>query len=92
MKTFACKACTNSLPTKVNLQKMVIVVGGNCTHCYLKDKVGVDIVRNVREEHNYATRLAFKTTNNEAKYKVLLVRLTITESLGANEVEVKADS
>lgn len=37
-------------------------------------------------------RLEFKTTNNEAKYEVLLARLAMVEPLGAKEVDVKVDS
>lgn len=45
-----------------------------------------------REEHNYAIKFTFKTTNNEVEYETLLVGLSVTESLGATEVEVRVDS
>lgn len=35
------------------------------------------------EEHNYAIKIAFKKTNNEAKYKALLERLPVARLLGA---------
>ena len=37
-------------------------------------------------------KLAFKTTNNEAKYEALLAGLSMAEALGATEVEVKSNS
>lgn len=50
------------------------------------------IVSDVGEEYNYAIILAFKTTNNEVEYEVLLAGLTVTKSLEANEIKVKANS
>lgn len=43
-------------------------------------------------EHNYAIKLMFKTTNNEAKYEALLVGMLVARALGATEIKVKADS
>lgn len=40
----------------------------------------------------YSMRLGFKVKNNEAEYKVMLARVTIAKTSGANEVEMKADS
>lgn len=39
--------------------------------------MGVHIVIDAGEEHNYAIRLAFKTTNNKAKYEAPLTELAI---------------
>lgn len=50
------------------------------------------IVLESGEELNYALKLGFKTTDNEAEYEALLAGLTIAKSLGATEVEVKHDS
>ncbi|KAF5463927.1 hypothetical protein F2P56_014050 [Juglans regia] len=44
------------------------------------------------EEHNYAIKLGFKTTNNKAEYEALLARMIVARSLGATEVEVRANS
>lgn len=49
------------------------------------------IVSNSGQEH-YMTKLAFKTTNNDVEYKVLVARRSRAEGLGASEVEVKANS
>ncbi|XP_040995975.1 keratin, type I cytoskeletal 9-like [Juglans microcarpa x Juglans regia] len=46
---------------------------------------------NTEEEHHYVIRLTFKTTNNEVKYETLLAGLSITEALGAVEIEVRVD-
>lgn len=54
--------------------------------------VWVHIVTDSGEKHHYAIKLAFKTTNNEAKYEAMLVGLTIIETLGAIEVGVRVDS
>ena len=37
-------------------------------------------------------RLSFSTTNNEAKYKALLVRMTIVSKMGEKTVEIFSDS
>lgn len=44
------------------------------------------------EEHNYAIKLTFKTTNNEVEYEGLFLDLTIAKSLHIEEVEVQVDS
>ncbi|XP_041000589.1 uncharacterized protein K02A2.6-like [Juglans microcarpa x Juglans regia] len=54
--------------------------------------VGVHIIISLGEKLDYALKLGFKVTNNEAEYEALLSGLTISRSLGAIEVEVKADS
>lgn len=40
----------------------------------------------------YIRSLQFKVTNNEAKYEAMLVGLAITRALGANELNMKANS
>lgn len=50
------------------------------------------IITPVREEHNYAIRLAFKITNNEAEYKAILLEQVITKALGATKIEIRTDS
>ncbi|XP_041025415.1 14.7 kDa ribonuclease H-like protein [Juglans microcarpa x Juglans regia] len=54
--------------------------------------VGVHIVTESGEELNYEIKLSFKDTNNEAEYEALLEGLTVARSLGATEVEKRADS
>lgn len=60
--------------------------------CWAGGDIGVHIISEFGEEHNYTIRLAFKTINNEAEYEVLLARLSMARMLGAMKVEVKADS
>lgn len=54
--------------------------------------MGVQIVYDEGREHNYAIWLAFKTTNNETEYEALLTGLTVTTSLGSEEIEARANS
>lgn len=49
------------------------------------------IITDKGEEH-YAIKLVFKTIKNEAKYEALFLGMTIAKSLGAKEVEFKANS
>jgi hypothetical protein len=39
-----------------------------------------------------AVRLQYTTTNNEAKYEVLLTRLKLAKILGATELDIRSDS
>lgn len=50
--------------------------------------MGVHIVTDEDEEHNYVIKLAFKTKNNEVEYEALFFGLTIAKFLGAGEVDV----
>ncbi|XP_040990483.1 uncharacterized protein LOC121237698 [Juglans microcarpa x Juglans regia] len=54
--------------------------------------VEVHIVTKQGEEHDYVVKLAFKTTNNEAEYEVLLAGMTVARLLGDEDIEVRADS
>ncbi|XP_040996080.1 uncharacterized protein LOC121242255 [Juglans microcarpa x Juglans regia] len=54
--------------------------------------IEIYIIGETGHEHYYMATLAFKTTNNELEYEALIARLTITKTLGANEVEAKFDS
>lgn len=60
--------------------------------CRTGGGAGIHIVTESGEQLDYAVKLGFKVTNNEAKYEVLLSGLTIARSLGATKVEVKANS
>ena len=40
----------------------------------------------------YAVRLQFTTTNNEAKYEALLIRLSLAKALGVKNLIVQVDS
>ncbi|XP_040998180.1 uncharacterized protein LOC121244225 [Juglans microcarpa x Juglans regia] len=64
----------------------------NGSSCRTGGKAGVHIVTSSGERFDYALKLGFKVTNNEAEYEALLLGLTISRSLGATEVKVKADS
>lgn len=50
------------------------------------------IVLDKGREYKYAIQLAFKTTNNEIEYEVLLARLMVTASLEAKEIEARTYS
>lgn len=52
----------------------------------------VHIITDTVKELDYTIKLAFKTTNNEAEYKALFSGLVIARTLGAKEMEVRADS
>lgn len=56
--------------------------------CWTGKGVRVHIITGASEEHNYAIKLAFKVSNNEAEYETLLVRLATARALGAMEVEL----
>ena len=55
---------------------------------------GIGIVLQLPEEDHleYAVRLQFNTTNNEAKYEALLQGLELAKSLEADLVLVQGDS
>lgn len=40
------------------------------------------------EEHDYAIKLAFKISNNEAEYKAFLSGLVVARALGAMDIKV----
>ncbi|XP_040996255.1 uncharacterized protein LOC121242478 [Juglans microcarpa x Juglans regia] len=60
--------------------------------CWAGGGVGVHIITESGEEHNYAIKLTFKLTNNVVEYKALLTWLSIARMLRETEVEFKADS
>lgn len=43
------------------------------------------------KEHDYAIKLVFKTTNNEAEYEALFFGMTKAKFLGVEKVVVRAD-
>lgn len=54
--------------------------------------MGVHIIIEEGKEHDCAIKLAFKTTNNKTEYEALFLGMTITRSLGAEEVQFRANS
>lgn len=60
--------------------------------CQASEGVGEHLVTEHLEEQNYAIKLTFKVTNNDTEYEALLASMTVTRLLGAEEIEVKADS
>lgn len=50
------------------------------------------MMANGGKEMFYVVKLEFKTTNNKAKYEVVLTGSTIPEALRARKVDVKVDS
>ncbi|XP_041011395.1 uncharacterized protein LOC121255185 [Juglans microcarpa x Juglans regia] len=71
---------------------LVIEVFVNGSSFRARGGVGVHITTDLGKEHNYAIKLAFKTTNNEAEYEALPAELLVAEKLGATEIEVKVKS
>jgi hypothetical protein len=57
-----------------------------------KSGVGVTLASLDGESFRFAIKLNFVTTNNEAKYEVVLARLSIAWKMGAKNVEVRSDS
>lgn len=62
------------------------------TSCSANGRIGIHIDNNAGREYHYMAKLMFKTTNNEIEYEALIARFSIIETLGATEVEVKANS
>jgi ribonuclease HI len=75
------------LPKK---ETWVAYVDGSLTN--QKSGVGVTLTSSEGEKFQYAIKLDFVTTNNEAKYKAVLVGLSIAREKGARNLEVRSDS
>lgn len=57
-----------------------------------KSGIGVALASPDGEKLQYAIKLDFVTTNNEAEYEALLAGLSIAREMGAKNVEIKSDS
>jgi len=57
-----------------------------------KSGIGITLTNPEGEEFRYAIKLDFITTNNEAKYEVVLAKLSIVREINATNVEVRSDS
>jgi len=75
------------LPKK---ETWVAYVDGSLTN--QKSRVGVTLTSPEGEKFQYAIKLDFVTTNNEAKYEAVLAGLSIAREKGARNLEVRSDS
>jgi ribonuclease HI len=68
----------------------VIYVNGSSTN--QRSGVGVTLTSLEGEKFQYAIKLDFVTTNNEAEYEVVLAGLSIAWEMGATNMEIISDS
>jgi ribonuclease HI len=68
----------------------VAYVDGSSTN--RKSGVGVVLASPDGEKFQYAIKLNFITTNNEAEYEAVFAGLAIAWEMGAKNVEVRSDS
>ncbi|XP_062147754.1 uncharacterized protein LOC133856715 [Alnus glutinosa] len=83
----------NNTPESEELQKKetwVVYVDGSSAN--QKSGVGVALVSLDGEKFQYAIKLDFVTTNNEAEYEAVLAGLSIARKMGAKNVEIRSDS
>jgi len=57
-----------------------------------KSGIGITLTNPKGEEFQYTIKLDFITTKNEAKYEVVLAKLSIAREIGATNVEVRSNS
>jgi ribonuclease HI len=57
-----------------------------------KSGAGVTLASPDEENFQYAIKLDFVTTNNEAEHEAVLAELSIARELGAKNVEIRSDS
>ncbi|XP_062158742.1 uncharacterized protein LOC133866220 [Alnus glutinosa] len=57
-----------------------------------KNGVGVTLASPDGEKFQYAIKLDFVTTNNEAEYEAVLAGLSIAREIGARNIEIRSDS
>jgi ribonuclease HI len=83
----------NNTPEREELPKKetwVVFVGGSSAN--RKSGVEVALTSPDGEKFQYAIKLDFVTTNNEAEYEVVLARLSIAREMRAKNVEIRSDS
>jgi Tfp pilus assembly protein PilZ len=83
----------NNTPESEELPKKetwVVYVDGSSAN--RKSGVGVALVSLDGEKFQYAIKLDFVTTNNEAEYEAVLAGLSIAREMGAKNVEIRSDS
>lgn len=68
----------------------VAYIDGSSTQT--SSSAGIVLVSSKAEEFEFAIRVAFATTNNEAEYEVVLANLGLAQEIGAKNLEVKSDS
>jgi ribonuclease HI len=68
----------------------VVYVDGSSTST--RSGAGIVLISPEEEELEFAIKMDFPTTNNEAEYEAVLTGLGIAKDLGAKNLEVKSDS
>lgn len=53
---------------------------------------GVVLITLEKDRLEYAIRLVFKATNNEAEYESIIIGLCIARELGARNIQLRSDS
>jgi hypothetical protein len=83
----------NNTPESKELpQKKTWVVCVDGSSANRKSGVGVALISPDGEKFQYAVKLDFVTTNNEAEYEAVLAELSIAREMGAKNVEIRSDS
>ncbi|XP_075633638.1 uncharacterized protein LOC142606124 [Castanea sativa] len=80
----------DKLDKDVRVERWVINVDRSST--LYAAGIGVILKSPEGDKLEYATRLQYQTTNNEAEYEALLKGLELAKSLGAESIIVKGDS
>lgn len=83
----------NNTPESEELPKKetwVVYVDGSSAN--RKSGVGIALASPDGEKFQYAIKLDFITTNNEAEYEAVLAGLSIAREMGARNVEIGSDS
>jgi ribonuclease HI len=78
---------TEELPKK---ETWIAYVDGSSAN--RKNGVGVTLASPDGEKFQYAIKLDFVTTNNEAEYEAVLAGLSIAREMGARNIEIRIDS
>ncbi|RDY07231.1 hypothetical protein CR513_08682, partial [Mucuna pruriens] len=52
----------------------------------------IDCLENIRELDSWPLRFAFKSSNNEVEYEVLLARMALAREIGVKELIMQSDS
>jgi ribonuclease HI len=68
----------------------VVYVDGSSTNA--RSGAGIVLISPEKEEQEFALKMDFPTTNNEAEYEAVLAGLGIAKNLGAKNLEVRSDS
>jgi ribonuclease HI len=71
-------------------ETLVVYVDGSSAN--QMSGIGVTLTSPEGAKFQYAIKLDFVTTNNDAEYEAILARLSIAREMGASNVEIWSDS